>query len=338
MEITKEKKPEAEKTLPENKAKEEKDNILVNVINAALQVPGIKVDRAEFLKGQFKGEGPSFRNRVLEKGPVKAGCTRHELMRKARKLVNERSLMSSAASFAAGIPGGFAMMAAIPADVMQFYAVALRLAQELAYLYGEGDLWTDGVLDKENVRGQLILYFGSMMGASGATQAVRALSSKIAQELLRKLPQKALTKTIYYPIVKSIAKALGVKMTKEVFAKGVSKIVPVIGGVVSGGITLFTMRPMGMRLAKAFDESHFDYSQEAFDKDWEEVSKVIGKDAAEEEAEIVTEVESNEVVQPEKTPKVSVFDEILKAKKMFDSGVITEQEFMEIKSKLIAEV
>lgn len=44
-----------------------------------------------------------------------------------------------------------------------------------------------------------------------------------AKQALKKLTQKALTKTFYYSIVKSIAKAFGPKMTKEVFAKGVSK-------------------------------------------------------------------------------------------------------------------
>ena len=50
-------------------------------------------------------------------------------------------------------------------------------------------------------------------------------------------------------------------MNKEVFAKGVGKAVPVIGGVIAGGITLATFRPMGNRLVRALDESIFDYSQ-----------------------------------------------------------------------------
>lgn len=30
---------------------------------------------------------------------------------------------------------------------------------------------------------------------------------------------------------------IGVKVTKDSFAKGVSKVIPVVGGVVSGGLT-----------------------------------------------------------------------------------------------------
>jgi hypothetical protein len=37
-------------------------------------------------------------------------------------------------------------------------------------------------------------------------------------------------------------------MTKQTFAKGVSKAVPIVGGAVSGGITFATFRPMSAKL------------------------------------------------------------------------------------------
>ena len=39
-------------------------------------------------------------------------------------------------------------------------------------------------------------------------------------------------------------------MVKATFAKGVSKAVPVLGGVISGGLTLATFKPMSHRLKK----------------------------------------------------------------------------------------
>ncbi|MDD3041300.1 MAG: hypothetical protein PHO71_25985, partial [Bacteroides sp.] len=65
---------------------------------------------------------------------------------------------------------------------------------------------------------------------------------------------KALTKGTIYPIVKKIAQAIGVKMTKDIFAKGVSKVIPVIGGVASGGLTYVTFRPMAYKLKKHLSE------------------------------------------------------------------------------------
>ena len=39
-------------------------------------------------------------------------------------------------------------------------------------------------------------------------------------------------------------------MTKEIFAKGVSKLVPIIGGVVSGTLTYTTFKPAANNLKK----------------------------------------------------------------------------------------
>lgn len=312
-----------------------KSNVsLANVIGTAIQIPGVKVIRNEFLSEAFKDVDSNELEIILEKGPVKAGRSRDELSKKAKKFIYEKTFMSSGASFLAGLPGGLAMAATIPADLLQFYGVALRLAQELAYLYGEEDLWSDGVLDKDKVTNQLILYCGVMLGATGAAQTVRVLSSALSKQALAKLPQMALTKTFYYPIVKSIAKAFGVKMTKEVFAKGVSKAVPVIGGVVSGGITLGTMMPMGKRLANTLDEAHFSYSQESLENDMEDIAEVI---EVEVKSEQVVENADRKNSEAEKI-NYSITDEIQKARQMLDEGIITEDEFSEIKSKLIKEI
>jgi hypothetical protein len=105
-------------------------------------------------------------------------------------------------------------------------------------------------------------------GASGASQAVRVLSSSLADQVLKKVPQQAMTKKFYYRIVQSIAKSFGAKMTKKVFAKSVSKVIPLIGGVVSGKITFATFLPMGMRLTDALDKVYFSYSHAGFEADW----------------------------------------------------------------------
>lgn len=292
---------------------------LADVISTAIQIPGVKVDRSTFLHEQFKDEAPEQMESILLSGPVEVGIDPKLLRKKAEKLLSERTLMSTGASFLAGIPGGLAMAATIPADVIQFYGTALCLAQELAYLYGEKDFWAGEKPDSEKVTNQLILYCGVMLGATGAAQAVRVLSSSIAKQIAKKLPQKALTKTFLYPIVKSIAKAFSVKMTKEVFAKGISKAVPILGGVVSGGITFATMRPMGMRLLNTLHDAHFDYDQSDFEKDMHVITTEF------------SEAEENTVT----ASPASVSEEILRAKKLMDNGVITEEEFAEIKRKLI---
>lgn len=252
----------------------------------------------------------------------------------AKRLINERTLVSTGASFAAGLPGGLAMAATIPADMLQYYGVALRMAQELAYLYGEGDLWNGDFLDNDKVTSQLVLYCGVMLGATGAAQAVRVMSSALAKQIMKKLPQKALTRTFYYPVVKTICKFFGVSMTKNVFAKGVSKVVPILGGVVSGGITFATLRPMGQRLADTLDQAHFSYTEANFQEDWQDIVEVSENEA------VVSSSNPEENTAASEASVISgdICEKITKAKALLDAGVLTEQEFAEVKAKLIAKL
>lgn len=276
---------------------------LVDIISTAIQIPGVKTDRSSFLREQFKGENRELIENIVAVGPVQAGCTRKQLQQMSRKLIQTSTRTSTAASFVAGLPGGLAIAATLPADMLQFYGIALRLAQELSYLYGEPDLWSGAQVDNDKIRDQLVLYCGVMLGASGAVQTVRVLTSAIAKQALKKIPQKALTKTFYYPIVKSIAKAFSVKMTKGLFAKGISKAVPLVGGIVSGGLTFATMNPMGNRLAEALDKAHFSYTETDFESDWQV---------------IVAECKNDEPIEIENvtpTTTVSPLEEITRAKK-----------------------
>ena len=310
---------------------------LVDIVSTAIRIPGVKVNRESFLREQFKDLPPEHIQLIVEKGPVEANCSRSELRKIAKNLVKKKTLISSSASFIAGIPGGLAMAATIPADMLQFYGAALGLAQELAYIYGEGDLWSGDLPDTEKVTNQLILYCGVMLGASGAAQTIRVLSSSLAKQALKKLPQKALTKTFYYPIVKSIAKAFSAKMTKEVFAKGVSKVIPVIGGVVSGGVTFATLMPMGTRLTDVLEEAHFSYTQDYFEADWSEIVEVYEKEKSEEEI-ISQSPEAEIATEASKSSSDFVFKKIKEAKKMLEVGVLSEEEFADIKGKLIAQL
>ena len=310
------------------------DTMLIDIIGTAVQIPSVRVYRNAFLSEQFKGASSEALMEIIEKGPVEANYSRGELRKMAEALLQKRNLTSTGASFLIGLPGGPAMLATVPADVMQFYGSALRLAQEISYLYGKTDLWVDDRLDISKVTNDLVLYCGVMLGASGAAQTVRMLSSALAKQMLKKIPQQALTKTFYYPIVKSIAKAFGAKMTKGVFAKGVSKAVPIVGGVVSAGITFATFYPMGMRLINALDEACFAYSEADFEADWNAVMKVCEN----EEEQDVQDAEEEIAAEAEQALGGTVVEKIQEAKQLLDLGVITENEFSEIKGKLIARI
>jgi len=304
----------------------------------------------------FASENYSIQD-ILDFGPITAGVSQDKLSLISNKLILKRTSQSSAASFVTGIPGGLAMAATIPADVLQFFGMALRLAQELSYLYGAQDLWQNEQLDDEKVKNQLLLYCGVMFGVSGAVSGVRILSTQIAKTTLKKLPQKALTKTFWYPIIKQIGKAIGVKVTKSTVAKGVSKAIPVIGGVISGGLNFASMMPMANRLQTALDSATFGYTEEDLAKDIIEIESITLEDSETEDAPVVVsseEVKAKIVEGSKKTLNnisgffakkkptsvspndADIFETISKLSELKNRGILTQEEFDSKKADLLS--
>lgn len=222
----------------------------------AVKLPGVKVDRREFLAQSFSRHVPASQlAEIVEKGPIGANVPLALIKKIAKRNIANQTMKSSSASFAAGLPGGIGLAATIPADTAQFFGFSLRLAQETGYLYGYDDFWENGELDVDRVNGDLVLFLGVMFGVGGATATIKALSAQLSKQALKQLPKKALTKTVYFPIIKKMSAMIGVKMTKDTFAKGVSKMIPLAGGVISGGLTFSSMTKMGNRLLHALEDS-----------------------------------------------------------------------------------
>lgn len=323
------------------------DILLEEIISKAIQIPGVKVDRNKFLAEGFSLKVDLLEN-IINNGPVEAGITREEINNMANKLIMKRTSQSSIASFAAGIPGGLAMAATIPADILQFFGMSLRLAQELSYLYGSDDLWENGTVDDEKVKNQLILYCGVMFGVSGAVSGVRVLSTQVAKTALKKIPQKALTKTFWYPVIKKICSFVGYTLTKKTLASGVSKAIPVIGGVISGTINFASMMPMARKLNDTLDKAIFDYSEEEFNIDIELLSSETGEVSEKEKESFkekfadgynktkdsVSNLFSKLGNNKDKT-KSDPIEEIKKYKELLDSGIINQEEFDKKKKELL---
>ena len=168
----------------------------------------------------------------------------------------ERNCVSGI-STALGVPGGWAMAATIPADIIQYYGYTLRAAQKLLYLYGFPEIEANekGLqLDTETIN-NLILCLGVMNGVAGANNAVKGIAKALAIGIEKKLLNAALTKGTFYPLVKSIAKWFGIKLTKAIFAGFFKKAIPIVGGVVGGGITFFAFKPCCKRLKNALQDT-----------------------------------------------------------------------------------
>ncbi len=209
-----------------------------SVIESAAKLPFVHVGREEFLtKNLGKLCTEKQLQKAIEEGTLHADIPISTLDSLANAVIHAETIKVTAISTAAGLPGGFAMAATIPADLAQFYGFVICTAQELAYIYGWNEIFAESSELDANTESQLILFIGVMSGVGAANTAVAKLFGETAMNAVAKrVAAKALTKTWYYPIVKKIAAMLGQKMVKATFAKGVSKAVPVLGGAISGAL------------------------------------------------------------------------------------------------------
>lgn len=221
-----------------------------SIMEQVSKLPLVHIDREQFLtKNLGKICTHTQMQKAIVDGTLHANIPITTLDSLANAVINAETVKVTALSTAAGIPGGLAIAATIPADLGQFYGFLIRTAQELAYIYGWSEIFTETSQLDTATESQLILFIGVMSGVSAANKVVTKLFGETAMRAVaKKVAAQALTKTWYYPLVKKIATMLGQQMAKSTFATGVSKAVPVLGGAISGGLTYATFKPMATRL------------------------------------------------------------------------------------------
>lgn len=222
----------------------------LDFLKKVVRFPGVRINRDEFLRQELRKLRASEEviERALATSPALAGVPLLALDTLADETITYETNKSAALSFAAGLPGGFAMLGTIPADLMQYYAHALRIMQKLAYLYGWRDLLAD-VDEDDEMLGVLAVFFGVMLGVGGAAQSLTAFARIAAKTAYQKhVTKRALMRITWYPVVKYSLRVIGINITKSSFTKGASKIVPVIGGFVSSGLTFMALQTQSARL------------------------------------------------------------------------------------------
>lgn len=228
------------------------ENFFVATLESASKLPLVRIDRNDFLTKQFKNTEYDIYD-IINKGPVNAGVPKEKLRKIAKGVIKFEGTQVTLISTAAGLPGGLAMIGTVPADMVQYIGYLMRTAQKLMYLYGIGDI--NDISDGS--KSAIVIALGVMLGAEGANNGIRALCKSFAVNIEKKIAQKALTKGTLYPIAKKICAQLGVKLSKQSFAKAVGKTVPIIGGIASGGLTAVTFIPSCNHLMKSLEEEMY---------------------------------------------------------------------------------
>lgn len=229
----------------------------VEFLKKVVRVPGVRINRDDFLCQELRecGVPEEVIRRAIDTNPAFAGIPLAELDRLAEQVISYETNKSAAISFVAGIPGGFAMLGTIPADLTQYYVHAFRIVQKLAYLYG----WCELLSAKEEVDDETIgiiaIFFGVMLDVEEATMSLFSFASSTVMDTVKKqVTKQFLMKTSWYRSVKKTLQIIGVNLTKKAFTQGFSKVLPVIGGVVSSGLTFMSLQSQSSRLKKHLRE------------------------------------------------------------------------------------
>ena len=222
------------------------------VLAVAVELPGVKIEREEFLQKNFSSRfDREIVARIVQTSPIRAGVNESVLYEIARECINYEQKKVSALSFVTGSGG----LVGIPADLAQYLAHVLRISQKLAYIYGYPEILSiEGSMD-EKTQEIILLFIGVMHGVSRANKVIAEISKSLAGKVGKDILRAALTKTAWYPLLKQVCKQVGIKVTKDTLSKTTTKVFPVIGGVVSAGISYHGFGKGAKRLHKTLREN-----------------------------------------------------------------------------------
>jgi len=219
------------------------------VLRTALALPGARVNRAAYLKKELSKHFPEeVVQKAIETTPAKAGIPSSTIRSIAQSSIAWHRAGVSSTSFVVGLPGGWWMTGTIPADLTQFFWHVTVILQKLAYLHGWPELFEESTEPDDETLLVFTIFVGVMFGAATAAKLLGDLGERVGAQVLKRLPQQALTKWGVYNLAKQVAKWIGIRLTKQSFARVLAKVVPFVSGVISGIITWVLFSSMSRRL------------------------------------------------------------------------------------------
>lgn len=233
------------------------------VLRKALSIPGAHISRATYLRKELsKHFSEDVVQKAIETTPAKAGIPAAAIRSIAQSSINWHRTGVTATSFVVGIPGGWWLVGTIPGDLTQFFWHVAVILQKLAYLHGWPDLTEEGVEPDDETLLMFTIFIGVMFGSGTAAKVLGELAERVGAQVLKRLPQQALTKWGIYNLAKQVAKWIGVRLTKQGFSRFISKAIPVVSGVISGTIAWVSFSVMSKRLRKHLESlrPHLDDS------------------------------------------------------------------------------
>jgi hypothetical protein len=154
-------------------------------------------------------------------------------------VVRSHLRFAAAGGFVTGIGGILTLPVALPANVMEFYAVATRMVAAVACLRGYD-------LRQQGVRAAVML---TLVGADADDLLAKAgvrTTGRLANLAAQRLPGPALM---------VLNKGIGFRLISQVGKSALSRFgkgVPVVGGVIGAGVDLYLMRRIAEQARREF--------------------------------------------------------------------------------------
>lgn len=156
-------------------------------------------------------------------------------------LIRWQVAKASAIGFATGVPGGWALPATIPVNLAGVFTLQLRMIAAIARI-GGNDVASDHVKTAAFV----------CLCGQGATEALKEAGVKTAQAFTKKAISQ-----IPGNVLVQVNRAVGFRLVTKAGQTGVvnlSKLLPVVGGIVGGTFDASTTYAIGQTAKKLFVE------------------------------------------------------------------------------------
>lgn len=182
-----------------------------------------KVDRDSFLRKALSAYMPSTRIEEV----VKSDCVMKELdaptlEKISKELIKNRCLYVGGLSFSASLSGAAGTMLLLPLDCIQFAYHAMKLSQELYYLYGTRNMFT--YKRKEELELLVYMLAGAGSAISLTTSSLSAIGQKLYQTGMAKLHLPSLS------------------------------VLPYIGGIIHGSSSAYAMYSLAIEYIERLQE------------------------------------------------------------------------------------
>lgn len=233
---------------------------LEDFIIKALRVPGVRVNRKEYLEKALKKYcTEELICKAIVDTPAKAGIQKTTVDKAAGESIALQKTLATSTSVGLGyVPGGVAVdISTTVADLAQYYGHQLVIMQKLMYLYGYPEIQLNRGVEgiDDGAMNMLIIGVGVMAGVQEASKYILKMSEMLAKGVAKQMLAQALTKKTAFQVAKKVLKYFGITLTKSLAAKGVANSIKFLGGVLVGGITFVTFNTSCDNLFKTLRQS-----------------------------------------------------------------------------------